>query len=675
MTDEPNRLINCSSPYLRQHAYNPVDWYPWGEEAIERAREEDKPILLSIGYSACHWCHVMERECFEDPDIARLMNESFACIKVDREERPDLDDIYMRAVQMLTGSGGWPLTVFLTPDLEPFYGGTYFPPSDRGGMPGFPRVLRSVADAYENRREDVTSTARELRQAIEQSATPPTSETLIGDDILSDALDGVSQSYDRQAGGFGRVPKFPQTPVLRWLLDYSTVKGAEEARSMLVGTLDAMMRGGIFDQIGGGFHRYAVDRDWRVPHFEKMLYDNAQLCALYADASRALDRPDYLSVAIETARYVLETFRAPQGGFYSAQDADSEGEEGVYYAWTREEIIECLGPEDGALAARLLGVTEQGNWEDGRNVLYRAESPEEARRVPEKAKEKLLEARNERVAPAVDDKVLADWNGLMIRALARLHRATGEADYLDAARGAAEFLLEEMWRDGKLVHNWRDGRTGDRGYLADYAQVAGGLIDLHECTFELRWLRRARDLAERMVELFWDEDEGVFRDAEPGSPDLIAPVSNLTDQPAPSGPSAACGLLLRTGRLFEAPVQIEIAERAMATSASLLEQSPLATGAMLSAVLRYLSEPRELVIVEPQAGPLRAAADTLYLPHVLRAGCRPGQADEVVEDVPLLAGKGRAEDGSAAYLCSGGACREPVSEPSELRRQLESLLS
>ncbi len=649
---------------------------------MQRARREDKPILLSIGYSACHWCHVMERECFEDPDIARLMNDNFVCIKVDREERPDLDDIYMRAVQMMTGSGGWPLTVFLTPELTPFYGGTYFPPSDRGGMPGFPRILRSVADAYLNRREDVTSTASELHKAIQRSATPPPDGAPLSDQLLTDALQAVSDSFDPEAGGFGRSAKFPQAPLLRWLLDLFAVQGEERAQAMLVRTLDAMMRGGIFDQVGGGFHRYAVDRRWRVPHFEKMLYDNALLCALYADAARALSRQDYLSVARQTAGYVLADLAAPEGGFFSAQDADSEGEEGAYYTWSRDEMMQFLEAEEGALAARHFGVTEKGNREDGRNVLYRAVPPEElsadpheARRILEKARQRLRAARQQRVGPAVDDKILADWNGLMIGALARLYQASGEALYLKAAQGAAAFVLEQMWRDGGLVHNWRAGEAGARGYLSDHACVANGLLDLYECAFEMRWLRSAQKLTEQLIDRFWEEETAVFRDAPPDSGDLIAPVSNMTDQPVPSGQSAACGALLRLGRLVGDTAFLEVAQKAMERSVSLLERRPLATGAMLSAVLRYLSAPRELVIVEPGTGSLRATAAEFYLPHVIVAGCSPGEADRLADEVPFLAGKEAASEGrGAAYLCSGGTCREPVSEPAELRRELETLL-
>ncbi|MFO8007350.1 MAG: thioredoxin domain-containing protein, partial [Candidatus Brocadiia bacterium] len=609
----PNRLISCSSPYLRQHADNPVDWYPWGEDAFERARREDKPILLSIGYSACHWCHVMERESFEDPQIAALMNENFVCVKVDREERPDLDRIYMRGVQVLTGSGGWPLTVFLTPELEPFYGGTYFPPEDQPGTRSFPQVLRAVREAYDDRPEDISTAAEQIMAGIQRSLDLVAVEGELGYEMVESALRAAAGQFDLGQAGFGTQAKFPQAPLLDWLLRLWADSGDERARLIVESTMDHMADGGIFDHVGGGFHRYTVDSAWRVPHFEKMLYDNAQLIGLYADAARAWGRHDYLQAARRTADYVLRELCHPDGGFCASQDADSQGEEGRYYAWTRDELMDCLGPELGRLAAEHFGVTPEGNWEDGLNVLYRAvpveelpvEDPEEARRMLKRAREILLERRRERVPPDRDDKVLMDWNSLMITGLARLHRAANGDRYLTAARGAAEFLWRELWRGGRPVHNWRDGRSGQPAYLADVALFAAALLDLYECTFEPELLRRARRVARRITRDHWDEDAGRFHEAPDRAEALIAQPDTFEDEPTPSGASAAVHVLQRLSALGDADGQAGLAERVLRSAAGLMEQNPTAVPNMLSALLRHVREPTELVIVEPPNGSLR----------------------------------------------------------------------
>ncbi len=678
----PNRLIDCASPYLRQHAHNPVDWYPWGPEALHKAREADKPILLSIGYSACHWCHVMERECFEDPEIARLMNENFVNIKVDREERPDLDRVYMRAVQMMTGSGGWPLTVFLTPELVPFYGGTYFPPEDRGERPGFPRVLRSVREAWDNRREDVSATAGDVREAVSEELVPPAPEDGLGPALLESALREIASRFDLKAGGLGTGQKFPQSPVLDWLLRLWHATGDERARLMLTMTLDNMQAGGFCDQVGGGFHRYAVDRWWRVPHFEKMLYDNAQLAALYADASRAFDRPDYLQTARAAARCMLEELRHPDGAFCCARDADSEGIEGRYYAWTWRELMDCLGREKGAVVARHFGATREGNWEEGLNVLYRAVPPDqlegvsedEAREIIAEASELLLQRRRRRVPPALDEKVLTDWNGLAVSALTRLYRATAETDYLQAALQAAAFVLGNTDREGRLGHAWRDGPCGVPAFLADCALMAGALLDLYECTFELDHLSQARRLAARMVEDFWDEDRGLLREIGPAHEKIMGTGTDLNDEPVPSGASAACHVFLRLRALGYEESGAGLAEQMLERTAGLMERSPTATGNLLSAVLRRMAEPHELVLIEPPAGALSKAADRHYMPHLARAGAAPGQVQQAAAEVPILQGK-EAAGRPAAYLCSGGACQRPVHSPEQLLEQLAALLS
>jgi len=678
---EPNRLIGCASPYLQQHAHNPVDWYPWGAEALAKARREDAPILLSIGYSACHWCHVMERECFKDPEIARLMNEHFVNIKVDREERPDLDSVYMRAVQLMRGSGGWPLTVFLTPELVPFYGGTYFPPEDRGDRPGFPRVLHSVREAWDERRENVASTAEDVLEAINETVVPPAPENGLSRELMEAALRSVVSRFDLKAGGLGTAQKFPQTQVLDWLLRYWHVSGDERPRLMLTMTLDNMQAGGLFDQLGGGFHRYTVDRWWRVPHFEKMLYDNAQLTGLYADAARALDRDDYVASAVAAAHYLLDELRGPEGGFYSAQDADSEGEEGRYYTWTWQELMDCLGPEQGRVVARHFGATEDGNWENGLNVLCRDVpagqmeelDEDEARRMIADGVERLLQRRRERVAPEIDHKILADWNGLAVSAMARLFRTTGDENCLAAAREAAEFIIGNLKSADGLVHVWRDGPGDVEGYLSDYALMAGGLLDLYECTFDTTHLSAARRLADRMASDFWDEEHDLLRELGPGHEEVIGTATEVNDEPVASGASVACHVFLRLEALGYNEPGNEMAERMLSKTAGLMQRSPSNTGNLLSAALRYMAEPRELVLIESRDGGLREVADRLYLPHVTIAGAPAGEAAERAHEVPLLEGKG-AEDRPAAYLCSAGACRHPVHEPDELREQLAALL-
>jgi hypothetical protein len=678
---EPNRLIDCASPYLQQHAYNPVDWYPWCPEALERARREQTPILLSIGYSACHWCHVMERECFEDPEIARLMNENFINIKVDREERPDLDRVYMRAVQLMTGSGGWPLTVFLTPELAPFYGGTYFPPEDRGDRPGFPRVLRSVRDAWDRRRNEVDSTAHDMLEAINETVVPPAPEGGLSRELMEEALRSVVSRFDLKAGGLGTAQKFPQSQLLDWLLRHWHSGGDERPRLMLTMTLDNMQNGGLFDQLGGGFHRYTVDRWWRVPHFEKMLYDNAQLIGLYADAARAFGRDDYAETAAGAARYLLHEMRHPEGGFYSAQDADSEGEEGRYYAWTWQELMDCLGPEQGRVVASHFGATEAGNWEDGLNVLYRAVPPgqiegvdeEEARRMIADGRRLLLEKRRERTAPEKDRKILADWNGLAMSGLTRLFRATGDERYLSAAGEAAQFINQRLSADGRLFHVWREGPGDVPGYLSDYALMAAGLLDLYECTFDTTHLRRARELADRIVNDFWDDQHDLLREVGPEHEEVIGTGTEMSDEPVASGISAACHVFLRLDALDVTERTGELAERMLRETAGLMERSPSNVGHLLSAALRFLAEPRELVLIESSDGELRRVADRCYLPHVTLAGASAGQAEEVAAEVPLLQGKEPAER-PTAYLCSGGACRRPVHQPEELRQQLSELM-
>jgi uncharacterized protein YyaL (SSP411 family) len=685
-----NGLAQSSSPYLRQHMHNPVDWYPWGREALERARAEDKPILLSIGYSACHWCHVMAHECFENEDIARAMNEGFVCIKVDREERPDLDGLYIRAVQLMTRSGGWPLTVFLTPDLVPFYGGTYFPPEDRGGLPGFPRVLASVREAFEQRRDDVTKTAQDVLDALTAASAPAEGkEEGPSGELLADAVRSLAGEFDMRDGGFGESPKFPQAPVLDLLARLWAYHRDERARLMLSLTLDAMAAGGICDHVGGGFHRYSVDAQWEVPHFEKMLYDNAQLVGIYADGARALGRAGWLRTASRAADYVLEVLRSPEGGFYSAQDADSEGGEGLYYTWTRSEIMDCLGAEEGELFARHMSVTQDGNWEDGWNVLRRAvrfggmraffgRTEDDVSEALEAALHRLRDARELRMPPALDRKVLTDWNALAITGLVRLFRAGREERHLRAARECAEFILGTLLVDGRMMHSWLDGGAGVPGFLSDHALLCEALLDLYESTFEPAWLDAARALGTALVADYWNEGAGAFEDVGRQNEALIVPVRSFSDQPLPSGASAACHALMRLAALESDPGRGEgfqdVVAAALRHAAPVMAQSPLGTAYFLSAALRRLSPSHEFAIVgfgQAGAAELLDAVDSVYLPHLVRCGV-PGNGPD--DGIGLLAGR-RAEGGKpTAYVCFGGACREPVQDAGELRRQLEAIV-
>ena len=511
----PNRLIDETSPYLLQHAHNPVDWYPWGEEALERAEREDMPILLSVGYSACHWCHVMERESFEDAEIAALMNDNFICIKVDREERPDIDSIYMMAVQALTGQGGWPMTVFMTPDGKPFYGGTYFPPEDRGGLPAFPRLVEALAAAYRTRRGDVTRTTSQLVQRMRQLSGGMAGIEPLTVDVLQSAKRSVSSQFDGRHGGVGLQPKFPQPMTYEFLLRHHDRTQDPESLEMVELTLTRMAEGGIYDQIGGGFHRYSTDTYWLVPHFEKMLYDNALLARLYLHAYQVTGDPLYRRVVEETLDYMAREMTDPAGGFYSAQDADSEGVEGKFFVWRPEEVIDLLGKDEGDLFNSYYGVTRKGNFE-GRSILHvakaaaRGMSEEELQGTLRRWKKRLLAARSERVAPGLDDKVLTSWNGLAMRAFAEAGGAFGRRDYVEKANRNAKFLLGTLVRDGRLLRTYRSGEAKLNGYLEDYAFLIDGLLSLHEATLDGRWLAESISLGEAMVDLFWEGVRGTL---------------------------------------------------------------------------------------------------------------------------------------------------------------------
>jgi uncharacterized protein len=682
----PNRLAAETSPYLLQHADNPVDWYPWGEEAFERARSEDRPVLLSIGYSACHWCHVMEHESFEDPDTARLMNERFVNVKVDREERPDVDSIYMAAVQSMTGHGGWPMTVFLTPDGAPFFGGTYFPPEPRHGLPSFRQLLDAILDAYRSRRDEVDRSAGRLRAALEEGTRLRDPAPTLDTGILDGAFRGLAGRYDARYGGFGGAPKFPQPMTLEALLRHHVRTGDQRALDMLVHTLRRMARGGMYDQVGGGFHRYSVDAQWLVPHFEKMLYDNALLARLYLHAHQATGHAELGRVARDIIAWVRRELTAPEGGFYSAQDADSEGEEGRFYVWSGEEIDRALGPEDGSLFRRYYGVTPGGNFE-GSNILHvEADAAavaadagieeDELRAALERGRSALYERRAERVWPARDDKVLTSWNAMMLQALAVAARVLDDADALATAVRNAEFLLRELRPDGRLKRTWRDGAARIDAFLEDHALLADALLTLYEATFDPRWVREARGLGDEILDRFWDDEEGLFYDTATGGEALVVRPRHVDDNATPSGNSAATLMLLRLSAFTGEPRYERVATRVLRDMGGLLQRAPLAFGHLLAALDFHLATPQEVAIVgDPAAADTRALLDVVderYRPNTILALRPPDLDDEDLAAIPLLADRPAIDGRATAYVCQRFTCRAPVNTPADLRAELDA---
>jgi uncharacterized protein YyaL (SSP411 family) len=647
-----NRLAGETSPYLLQHKDNPVDWYPWGEEALERARSLERPILLSIGYSACHWCHVMERESFEDERTAELMNERFVPIKLDREERPDLDSIYMEACQAMTGSGGWPLNVFLTPEQVPFYAGTYFPPEPRMGAPSWRQVLEAVAQAWEERSDEIRAGGARVAERLRGGALlRPSAEPMTEAD-LDRAVDGLVAAHDRVHGGFGRAPKFPPASALELLLR----RGRAE---VAVHTLRAMAAGGINDQVGGGFHRYSVDERWLVPHFEKMLYDNALLARAYLHGWQVTGDGLLRRTAEATLDWMLREMRGPEGGFYSALDADSEGEEGRFYVWTLPELREALG-EEFAEAAAWFGATDRGNFE-GRNILLRGEGDPPG--LPE-WRRRLLEVRSRRVWPGLDDKRLTAWNALAISALAEAAAVLERPEYLHAACRCAEFVLGELRDDrGRLLRSWREGSGRLNAYLEDHAFLLEALLTLYEASFEPRWFAAARELADAMIGRFADDEHGGFFETSDDHERLVARRKDLEDHPIPSGNAAAAYGLLRLAALSG---EHEYERRAVSVLRLLHELAaahPQAFGHLLQALDFHLSPVREVALVGEDTRPLERVLRSAFRPHVVVAG---GAED----GVPLLAGRTAVDGRAAAYVCERFACLAPVTEPRELERLL-----
>ena len=660
-----NRLADETSPYLLQHRDNPVDWHPWGAEALARAREEDRPILLSVGYSACHWCHVMERESFEDPDTAAYMNENFVSVKVDREERPDVDALYMEATQAMTGHGGWPMTVFLDPDAVPFHAGTYFPPEPRQGMPSFRQVMEAVVAAFAERREEIRERAPDLRAQLGAIAQVKPADAPLRPQGLDQAVAGLRRDADPVNGGFGGAPKFPPASALEFLLARGETEIVER-------TLDAMASGGIYDQLGGGFARYSVDDAWLVPHFEKMLYDNALLARVYLHGWQVLGHEHYRRVCVEILDWALREMRGPEGGFFSALDADSEGEEGRFYVWDMEEIRDVLGDERAGDLIAYFGVSGQGNFE-GRNILHLPGGPDAPK--PEgldEARAQLLRARSQRVPPGLDDKRLASWNALMISALAEAGAVLGRPDYLVAARSCATFVLEQM-RDpeGRLLRTYKDGRAHLNAYLEDHAYLLEALLGLYEATFELRWFDAARETAEAVIERFEDAQNGGFFSTSDDHEELIARRKDLGDHPIPAGNSAAALGLLRLAALTGERRFEDSAEGVLRLMHPAAIRHPEGFGHLLRALDFHLEPTREVALVSPPGRGPEALAE---LAAVVRGGLRPRlvlAGGPQGTDRPELMLDRIAMDGrTAAYVCEGFACQAPVTDPDALAAQI-----
>jgi len=669
-----NRLAGETSPYLLQHADNPVDWYPWGEEAFIRARAEDRPVLLSVGYSACHWCHVMAHESFENPQVAAQMNELFVNIKVDREERPDVDSIYMQAVIAISGQGGWPMTVFLTPAGEPYFGGTYFPPVDRHGLRGFPYVLDAAASVYRERRDEVAQAADQLRRSLQPL---PLAAGSVSSANLNDAAVSLLGQVDHRHGGFGAAPKFPHPAAIDFLLRRHRATGDRRLLDAALSTLDHMARGGIHDQVGGGFHRYSVDATWSIPHFEKMLYDNAQLAPVYLHAYQLTGDQRWRRVVEDILDHALRELSLASGGFASSQDADSPGGEGSFFVWTPAQLTEVLGDDDGTLAARVFGVSDAGNFEHRTTVLAMPFPLAQVARsldVGEDAlqarvdgiRERLLAARHLRAAPGRDDKVLTSWNALMMGALAEAGAALARPDYLDAARRCADFLTRDLRPDGVLLRTWKDGRAKITGFLEDSAFLADSLITLFEACGDGAYLDTARDLSEDALRRFGDGDI-LYDTASDAEPLLVRPRT-IDDNPIPAGQSVLASALLRIAAISGDPGTRECAEAIMGPVAGAVTRSPLALSSMACAIDRAQAPSREVAISgsrdDPRTLELVATVHSRWLPDTVLAW---GGADiALLEDRPLVGGR------PAAYVCENFACQRPVTDPAELGALLET---
>ena len=677
-----NRLIHETSPYLLQHAHNPVDWFPWGEEALARAKKEDKPILLSIGYSSCHWCHVMEKESFENETIAGMMNERFINIKVDREERPDLDEIYMHAVQMMTGSGGWPMTVFLTPDLIPFHAGTYFPPEDRRGMPGFPKILTVVSDYYHSHRGEVGKMEKQVKDALRQIVEVIPSQEALDSKVFSKAFDIAESQFDPTYGGFGKAPKFPNSMTLSFLLRYWKSTGSQKALQMVEKTLEKMANGGIYDHLGGGFHRYSTDERWLIPHFEKMLYDNALLSRIYFEVYQATQRERYLQVGEEILCYVVREMKSPQGGFYSTLDADSEGEEGKFYVWTRNEIKAVVGKDKGTPFCAYYGVTPQGNFEGETSVLNIASTLEKVsqsygmpimdlEKILKEGRQKLFIEREKRIKPGRDEKILTSWNGLMISGFVDGFKVTGNEKYLNGAKEAARFILHEMEKDGYLMRVYHKGKSQVKGYSEDYAFFIQALIDLYEATFEMEWLKEAEEINRQMIRQFWDERSGGFYFSGKENESLIARSKNPYDNVIPSANSIAVFNLIRLGYLTGEESLKEKAAQTLHLFYNFLDRHPIGFPQMLSGLSFFLS-PEEIGIIgsknDVRTISMLKEIYLAYLPNKILSLRDPKEPIEK-NWFPFLMEK-EIKETPTAFVCKGFTCLPPIKDEKELKQLL-----
>ncbi len=671
----PNHLIHEKSPYLLQHAHNPVDWYPWGAAAFEKADRENKPVFLSIGYATCHWCHVMAHESFEDPEVAVFLNRHYVAVKVDREERPDIDAVYMAACQALTGQGGWPLSVFLTPDKKPFYAGTYFPKAGRFGLPGFLDILRKIAELWTSQPGKIREAANQVVGLFKDEEVASSHPERLSEGALVKAYAQLRGAFDARWAGFGSAPKFPTPHNLTFLLRWHRYKKSAEAREMAERTLKAMRYGGIFDQVGYGFHRYSVDAAWRVPHFEKMLYDQALLMAAYAEAAMATGDGFYGQVVREIFSYVQREMTHPGGGFYSAQDADSEGKEGFYYLWTPGEVTEILGKDDGALLCRYYDITAEGNFEEGKSIPRVPVPPERfaeregialetLEETLRRSRKRLLEARARRVPPLKDDKILTSWNGLMIAALAYAGRATGTEAYISAAVASAAFIQDALWRDGRLFHRFRDGDMAVEGLLEDYAFLAWGILELFEATFESRYLERAVDLCGEMRRRFWDTELGGYFSTSLTASELPYRRKEVYDGALPSANSAALWVHLRLAALTGDTAHAERADILLRTFAGKVSAAPMGHTQFLSGLFYSLGPSREIIVSGNSHAPrVREMLEILrrrYDPHAAVLVHDPADA-RLTGLCPFLADYPALEDNkAAAYVCEKGMCKAPV---------------
>ncbi len=683
-----NHLAKEKSPYLIQHAQNPVDWYPWGDEAFEKARKEDKPIFLSIGYATCHWCHVMAHESFEDKEVAELLNKYFVAIKVDREERPDIDSIYMSVCQAMTGRGGWPLSIFMRPDAKPFYAGTYFPKETRIGIPGFIEILERIHNAWTERRSAINAASEKVTDAISFKSNLPSASHVLGEDALKIGFKQLKDSFDKDNGGFGSSPKFPTPHQLSFLLRWYKRSGNTEALKMVEKTLDSMRRGGIFDQIGFGFHRYSVDPIWLVPHFEKMLYDQAMLAIAYTEAFQVTGNAKFAQTAKEIFTYVLSDMTSPEGGFYSAEDADSEGEEGLFYVWTLDEIIMHLGKEVGEVACGFYGIDKKGNFENGLSIAHEPEFPErfaksrgislaKLKTTIEQARNKLFQIRKQRVHPLKDDKILTSWNGLMIVALAKAYQAFGEPAFAEAATDSANFILKHLkTKDGRLLRRYRTGDAAYPGYLDDYAFFVWGLIELYETTFEVHWLEQAVSLNKDMIDIFWDKKGGGLFFTGKGNETLITRSKDVYDGAIPSGNSVAALNLFRLGRMTGNVDLEHKAEQLLKTFSNQVMAYPAGFTQFLSALDFLVGPGKEIVIAEDGGG--KATAEivksihrkfspnkVVLLKHQGKEGQRLASVSPFVE--PMTPG----ENHPTVYVCEQYACKKPITAIDQLKAVLK----